>query len=83
MLVAVSTKAGRVWLWRYQLPLEYSVAADSSQIIESFVLVRSLILSHPDRIPLCPVHAANELSALPMQRSMTVSETVALCGLMI
>ncbi len=37
-----------MWLWRYKLPLEYSVAADSKDIAQRFVLVRSLLLSHTD-----------------------------------
>ena len=43
-MVAVSTKAGRVWLWRYNLPSEYSAAADGNSLAQRFTLVRILFI---------------------------------------
>ena len=83
-MVAVSTKAGRVWLWRYRLPLEYSVAADSKDLADKFVLVGLLGFSQTNGTCLgdSPVHAAIDLSTLPTQHSMPVSESLIGCGLM-
>ena len=43
-MVAVSTKAGRVWLWRYHLPAEYSAASESRSLADKFTLVPDLPL---------------------------------------
>ena len=43
-MVAVSTKAGRVWLWRYHLPAEYSAACESRSLADKFTLVPDIPL---------------------------------------
>lgn len=38
-MIAVSTKAGRVWLWRFRLPSEYSATAEKKSLADRFTLV--------------------------------------------
>jgi hypothetical protein len=44
-MIAVSTKSGRVWLWRYHLPSEYSMTAESGSLSERCALVRKRCLA--------------------------------------
>lgn len=43
-MVAVSTKSGRVWLWRYHLPSQYSAAAKGNSLAQRFTLVWILFI---------------------------------------
>lgn len=47
-MLAVGTRSGRVWLWRYRMPTSYSLAVAKDSIEDSFALVSQLLLD-----PLC------------------------------
>ena len=44
-MLALGTKGGKVWLWRYRLPRQYPPAATSGSV--SFQLVHFCLLSTP------------------------------------
>ncbi len=45
-MLAVGTKSGRVWLWRYQMPSSFAPSgrAQQSTVVSSFALVRLFTL---------------------------------------